>query len=345
MRFTELSNNTQVSESAELNSVTQRYINSHIKDNLYRDDRTRPYKLLNVLEFLRKLKDSWKQSGDPSTFEVADVLEPYKRDIIDYLKGLFVGSSDSYLPLYQAALLFNAGVHWPDVVEIFEPHKESIIKRILMQIKYGYNKSDVISWLTALHAIGIDWPELNAIEKSFNAGKSIQENDIEKQLSHHSHWILKQIADNNFTILPSYLLRYSYPAVIVTALNDKKYDILNFVNSLIKKPVWLHAVQFIQGLKHQGLQWTELDAILNDIKTPCIKYMLGIFKSMEYEKDDLEYMINIVNSLKKSGVDWPELKIIKDTAETELDHIPPDEEEEEEDYEPDDDYHGYRFNY
>ncbi len=344
MRFTELFTSTQIGESTELNSVTKRYINSQIQDKLYRHDQTRPYRLVNVLDFLRRLKDGWKQSGDPSTFEVADVLEPYRQDIINYLKDLFVGSSDSYLPLYQAALLFNAGVHWPEVVELFESHKESIIKRVLMLVKYGRQASDVDSWLTALRAVGVNWPEIDMIEKSRNADKPIQENNIEPQLSHHGKWMLKQIEDNNFTILPSYLVTYSYPAVIVTALNDKKQDVLNSVNYLINKPAWLHAVQLIQGLKHQGLQWPELDAILNDIKTPCIKYMLRVFKSMEYEKDDLEYIVKIVKSLKKSGVDWPELKIINDTAETELDRIPPEEEEEEYD-EPDDDYHGYRYNY
>lgn len=335
---------TQVGESAELSSVTKRYINSHIKHKLFKHDITHPYNVVNVMKFLRNLKEELKRNNDPATFEFEEVLEPYRKDIIEYLKSLFKGSSDTYLPVYQAAILTNDGVHWPEVVEIFEPYKEPIIKRMLALIKYGRNDNDVNSWILALRAIGVDWPELDIIEKSRNAGKSIQENNIEPQLSHHGKWMLKQIEDNNFTILPNYLVTYSYPAVIVTALNDKKQHVLNSVKYLINKPVWLHAVQLIQGLKHQGLQWPELDEILNDIKTPCIKYMLTVFKNMEYEKDDLEYIVKIVKSLKKSGVDWPELKIINDTAETELDRIPPDEEEEEYD-EPDDDYHGYRYNY
>lgn len=336
-------NKQQFGESAELNSVTKRFINSHIKDALSRDYHNRPYRLINALRFLRSLKDQWNRNSDPSTFEVADVLEPFKDDILKYLYTLFGKSTDNYIPVYQVAILTNDGVYWPEILELINSHKDAIVRRVLEIIKHGHhNDPDVEAWILALRAIGIDWRELDIIEKSHNANKTVQETELTRKITPHQEYMLKQIADDNFNILPLYLQTYSYPTFISDALDGKKQDILDYINSLIQNNRgWLHQLQLVYGLKHQGLYWPEFESIINTIKTPCIRYMLTIFKNMEYDKDDLEHIIKIVNTFIKLGVNWSELKIIKDTAETELDHIPPEEEEEEYD-DVDDDYHGYR---
>jgi len=326
MRFAELQPHTQFSEAA-LNSVTQRYIDSHIKHLLYKKDQYGPRNVRKVVEFLTDLQNRFKRDGDPTTFEIAEVLEPYRQDIIKYLSNLFDGVPDSYTPVFQAAILTNSGVHWPEIVEIFEPYREPIIKRILQTVRHGYRDSDVDSWVTALRAIGVDWPEVDIIERSRNASKQIDENSL--VADSHRQYMLDNIRDRRFHIIFSQLITYFKPdPVIADALTKNKSVVLQYISDAIKNGYFLGAAKYLVGLQNVGVAWPELENIKTAIKVPCITRMLTILKKSDYDRDHLTNILETIKYLRKAGLDWPELKIINDAAETELDYHPEDEEEE-----------------
>jgi hypothetical protein len=171
--------------------------------------------------------------------------------------------------------------------------------------------------------------------------KSLAENATVPKISQHQIYMLNAIDSGNVSILPGYLYIYKYPDVIAAALNNKKQEILDFMFSQISKNKWENIAKLLYGLKYQKLTWPELDTISSKIKAPCIRYFLRIFKDMEYEEDDLKSIIEVIRYLHKADIHWPELNIIKDTADSELDKITPEEEEEVID-EPYDRYYRYR---
>ena len=332
MRFAELQPHNQFSEAA-LNSVTQRYIDSHIRHTLknihgYRE-------LHKLLSFLLDLKKQWAQSGDPSTFEIADVLEPYRQNILDYLKGLLKEKLDNYFPIFQAAVLTNVGVHWPEIIELFDLHKEPIVKRMLEVMKNGHNSSDVDSWLKALRAIGVDWKELDIIERSRNAFKQISEHIV--RITSTDEYIVDSIKSHQFYITFVHLIKYNDQLDIIThALDANKKYVLKYILDAIKNNYFMGAAKYLTGLKNAYIHWPELDKIKADIKTPCITRMLTTLKRAEYDRDHLTNILETIKYLNKAGIEWPELQIIKNTAQVEFDNYP--EDDEEDDYvEPDDD--------
>jgi hypothetical protein len=171
--------------------------------------------------------------------------------------------------------------------------------------------------------------------------KSLAENTTVPKMSEHQTYMLNAIDGGNVSILPDYLHIYKYPDVIAAALDNKKQEILDFMFSQISKNKWENIAKLLYGLKYQKLTWPELDTISSKIKTPCIRYFLRVFRDMEYEEDDLKSIIEVIRYLHKADIHWPELNIVKDTADSELDKITPEEEEEVID-EPYDRYYRYR---
>jgi hypothetical protein len=172
--------------------------------------------------------------------------------------------------------------------------------------------------------------------------KSMAENTTVPQMSQHQTYMLNAIDGGNVSILPDYLHIYKYPDVITAALDNKKQEILDFMFSQISKNKWENIAKLLYGLKYQKLTWPELDTISSKIKAPCIRYFLRIFRDMEYEEAELKSIIEVIRYLHKADIQWPELDIVKDTADSELDKITPEEEEEEVIDEPYDRYYRYR---
>lgn len=110
-----------------------------------------------------------------------DVLEEFKADIIEMEEKLL--SDDNGMAAVQAGLsnmrrLVEFGVDWPELTDIFERHKMTIMRATLREMQM-YNRTDYDDEPPVLYAdlryMGVNWPELDIIKRSLlsNGGKNV----------------------------------------------------------------------------------------------------------------------------------------------------------------------------
>jgi hypothetical protein len=211
-------------------------------------------------------------------------------------------------------------------------HKESIIKAILLKIvgdvTYHINMSHIRYAIPIMkNKLGINWPELDVIEKSLTADKLTENRNLNNateqiQLSKvkKDGYLIQYIKNPSQEVqlaavkLDRYAIRFiKNPSPDVQLAAVKQFgDVLRF----IKNPsyeVQLAAInQHVPAIIY--IKNPSVNA-LNSCKDSIIKYILTVMK----KRQDIESSNPIFSKL--NGTNWPELSIIKKSLDVEQNRL------------------------
>jgi hypothetical protein len=269
----------------------------------------------------------WKshvnESYDNQIEELHDDIESIVRTI-NYLKDNPFWNS---FPLNTLSRFHNRirnnAYTTTDVKEALETIKIPIITYLLREIK---NKNsidfDILHYIKDIHSFGIKWPELDAIIKSYEADK-LNKGLVENSESNE----IAKIKNNPFDIrnirnpseqlqlfavsLAGDVIQYiknPTEKVQLAAVNKNPFDIKYIINP--SEEVQLAAVKQNILLIFTNINF--LDIVYQTYKTNIIKCLLTEISIREFR--DVLYKIDML----QDKVNWPELNIIKNSAEHEV---------------------------
>jgi len=105
---------------------------------------------------------------------------------------------------------------------------------------------------------------------------------------------------------------------IKAVLESMKPEILEWLRSFIsvrKKYLSNVAAHFVLNIKYlqksAGINWNELDAIVEDNKFDIVKYLLTLFKTEHYK-----FALELIKDIHTLGFDWDELYTIKNSIDS-----------------------------
>ncbi len=235
-------------------------------------------KLLNGLD-----KYLAEQGLTPGTVSIIEILTKY--------------SADPAKTLSEIAALMNK-------------HKTSIVKRLLQDFKNDntYNLKD---YLITLKSLKLNWPELDIIIRSIGSSKNLYESlDASTAISAMS--LLYRMIGVKYKV-PHSWERKEYEQFI----DEHKTQIIEFLQQHAKTwggeditPV-SSGLFMIMWLQFNGIDWPEIRDLLEQHKHDVIKMLLSTIK---YEGGLLRYSKDIFTTLVAMGFNWPELEIVKRSA-------------------------------
>jgi hypothetical protein len=190
-----------------------------------------------------------------------------------------------------------------------------------------------------LRRADITWPELDIIERStdYEMNKRNKEEDyldeaFGTQLSPEERKdiildrIVKDAGSTSFKTVLAELVAarvtvQSWPDLDST-LNDYKSEILNNIESMWSGTWYETAGITMQLLLALGVKWPELQEFIPAQKISTIRSLLRDIKD-----DYFDVVLDDITKLYRAGCNWPELEIIKRSAEYEQERKQPDDEE------------------
>lgn len=204
----------------------------------------------------------------------------------------------------------------------FDLVKDDIVRCLLRNVKsqLDYKLGEAKYAIRALKKVGVAWPELDIIVKSLRAYKKLSEDgqnlDNNDELAAHKEWQIQHILDEidiqlsntyNSWINWVYQLRpfNAMPRLKPIVLKRKK-NVLAWAMNQIKTGKIFVLSELQHLLTEADIHIPELDTIVEDNKDKIVKFCL--VKMKQGGRDGVE---SVVKSLRKSGIDWPELHIIE----------------------------------
>ena len=230
-----------------------------------------------------------------------------------------------------------------EIAAVFNENKDTIVREMLTMIKRDPKSLPrVVENIKTLRHYNIDWPELNAIERSanaFNKSHTVQgitendEDDDEGPVVRMSSPD-EQIVDRMYRRMRegSYMALYDAIAdleerrmpdhMIEEVLRPQADSIIRWLDRNIKSGMyqWKNVDQ-IWKLLEMGARWPALVRLLNDHKEIMMYHLLNDVKAGTSASIDLEDVLGHLDQLAEIGVDWKELEIIKRSVNKELDRI------------------------
>ena len=233
---------------------------------------------------------------------------------------------DAMSSLVELRMYAKQGLTMPpydDVLELLQSHKTGIMKRVLRYMKF-YEQDEanryVPKMVAALKMFGVDWPELEIVSKSINADKTLKENEefTDEFINYVIHSIEDSLKYGTFNSIMRDIgnLQRSrrWPDVkdiVLGLLAQHKNTVLRGLDIPVSSTLLTH----ISRLLDIGVDWPEFAQYLNNKKPKIIKWMLTTLK-----QDGEVYLSNVIPTLIKRGLDWPELRIILKSANIEVEH-------------------------
>jgi hypothetical protein len=230
--------------------------------------------------------------------------------------------------------------------------KHSVIKTLLTDIQktYYFKAEQLVKFLRRRN---VEWPELDAIERSLNAiplssrtpwqqriaAQDIDETNNEDDGDDEGPVVRmsspdEQIVDRMYRRMRegSYMALYDAIAdleerrmpdhMIEEVLRPQADSIIRWLDRNIKSGMhqWKNVDQ-IWKLLEMGARWPALVRLLNDHKEIMMYHLLNDVKAGTSASIDLEDVLGHLDQLAEIGVDWKELEIIKRSVNKELDRI------------------------
>ena len=246
-------------------------------------------------------------------FFLEELQEERYIDAMEYLIDFY-----NYANRYTYSERLSTIPHEDLVRENLPKHKHGIMTRILRYVKI-FEQADVNRavprMIAALRHFGVDWPDLEIIEKSIKS--DLKESDVRDE---HLRYRVSSIAD----CLDQGLVKFAFKDVgslskdpawpqvkaeVLDILAAHKRKIIVFLDS----PVSSLFLQKICMLLEIGVNWPEMQAFLSKRKTGIVKWLLNAVK-----EDHTPYVKSIVEKMVRLNIDWPELAIILKSANAEL---------------------------
>ena len=169
--------------------------------------------------------------------------------------------------------LHEVGVKWPELMTMLEDNKSIVLKSMLSAIKSD-DAEEMARWPQVFRDLGLNWPELDIIQRSLDASQQVTEDD----------------SNSN----------YNYDRFIAAIDDDSEGSEENVAYWLYQVGYEDHTIPY----KKNFWSYTERDKVIRSL-------LLAIKNSTAWEFDD-DNISKMVYALKdKLGLDWPELAIIE----------------------------------
>ena len=252
------------------------------------------------------------------SFRVADKLEPYKDRILASIEYDIINHPEYlYGVINEIEELQAVGISWLELAELLEKNKPYIIKTILSKYKWFHKKQDILPFLKALYSIGVNWTELSIIEKSARAELTESNNSVES-VTPQERYVIVYLNPGTYHVAITSLCTWPELSVAIQAAIEKeKRPLIAYLKACIFKNQYGTFFKAIRGFRIQQIAWPELDELVDASKKPLMVKLLTKFKHHD-DPADLIYIENIIKDAIRV-VNWPELKIIRDSASAELD--------------------------
>ncbi len=251
-------------------------------------------------------------------FRIADKLEPYKDRILASIEDDIINHPEYlYGVINEIEELQAVGVSWLELAELLEKRKSDIIKTILSKYKWFHKKQDILPFLKALHGIGVNWNELSIIEKSARA-ELTESNNSAESVTPQERYVIGYLIPGTYHVAITSL--YTWPELSVAiqaAIEKEKRPLVAYLKACIFKNQFSTFFRAVRGFRTQQITWPELDDLLEASKQPLMVKLLTKLKHHD-DSTDLTYIENVIKDARRV-VNWPELKIINDSAGAELD--------------------------
>lgn len=202
------------------------------------------------------------------------VIDMMRRKAEDSPRGIF------YVMYHLDEWGFKLG-DWPEIREMIDSHKHDIIVDILKGIKlHGADGTESARFtVNRMRKIGVDWPELDKIEKSINSDKVLKEGQFDAE---ERRTAMEYVED-----LPE----------IAGSPGDCMY-----------------VFQFAHG--HELLFGPSLKQFFDPHRDTWVRFLLENMKDgFHFNTDEL---LNAVKLLRRMGIRWPELDIIEKSLDADM---------------------------
>ena len=268
------------------------------------------------------------------------ILNAVKTEIAEYITYLLNRSLEPKLPAQLVAnalssalssilLVKRIGVDITELDSLIVSKKEQIIRAILLVLKNGNPTVvtfEVLSILSSLEELGLNWPEIEIVRKSVNSSrKRLRENELDQ--------IYKDIDAENTKLnisqqlgiaklrdllrrgklangsMPAFMIHLKYldlnDAQKATVYPQLDRDFAAFITRRIKNNQLGVVLDVLGGLVLNDIDCPNVVAVVNKHKPAVLKNLLAGIRTNYKQVGKL--VTEIVN---KKILDWPELDII-----------------------------------
>lgn len=250
------------------------------------------------------------------------MTDTFRQQLVDTITKDF--NDNPYFGLYY---LDEYSMHidqWPEFVPLLEKHKATFIKNMLKGF-HDNNYNHIETTLQRLKTVGVKWPELDAIKRSYDSmTKSWPDDDLMEAANATSEYIdgLIDLAKNGLWSDFSDVLTYTYES------DDLPQNLKKYLAGKLRK-------LFLQDFEEAA---TRGNATKMSVRHDLMPYFnvskqevkliadknkqILMHKILQYIKvtTSMRSVYAIVYNLKDMGVDWPELDTILKSLESSIVH-------------------------
>jgi hypothetical protein len=207
--------------------------------------------------------------------------------------------------------------HFPSIVNKIEENKKLIIHGLLDTIKTsqsafyagGWGPYYILKKIQYLHEIGIDWPELDIIEKSVNH-ESLNESAVFKNKARYGDWSTTD--ESLFIEVDNFVDIIGEDGTTTLELLDSMLNVGEFHNGT-------DSIDVKDSLRNLSpLKLPNIASKLEPYKTSFIRLLLKNIKNMD--SSSAPKLLTVATVLRKFGVRWPELPIIMRSVQFDIDN-------------------------
>lgn len=250
----------------------------------YRQERVNDFvNYFKRTDFFWGIRFYFKNKAFITPGEMAEVFNYYQNDIEEYIRNIMI--DNHYEPAFRTLCkLRESGINWLWVNEILTSDKPKFIKMMLTLIKEGKydNLKEVINDAVASD---LNWPEITIIQRSL---KTITANDAIAE------------AANELPDKMTSKQRLMFKEMLLNTINRG-----NIFICLYNIDDW--------GITVEKLP--ELAEILNQYKNELVVKML---KDLKHGKKGLMAANQTLSRLESTGINWPELDVIRQSLNHEV---------------------------
>ena len=234
----------------------------------------------------------------------------------DIEQGSYIDAVECLNELYHYKV-YNTAEH-ERINAALVAHKNGIVKRLLRYIK-RYPSDEVEHFIPntidALRAFGINWPDLNVIEKSIPRKEPVAE-ALASPLGNIVFGMQNALRQGNDRVVAHRVIDlWRGSTSEKQRASDMLADVDNLLLSYIERHIGSDDVFAVQdGLNLVQVlppseDWADITTLLNKYKKNIIKYLLKCMQHNEF--DIVEYRIPMLHEW---GIHWPDLEVLKTSA-------------------------------
>lgn len=249
--------------------------------------------------------------------QIEATLRPYANEIATWAgKRLNDRLADI---MDQVMNLIEIKAHWQPLLSVLNDHKVELVRYMLTLLRSTKDPEMIGMWCESLIEAGIDWPELRIIMKSVDSDANVDlsesSDDMRKMVSDTGIQIGK---DQTSLVLRGLLSKLRDHDIDRTEMHDLLKPISHQIAYKLDRDLSGKAIGIGMGDLSALSKWSIVDGPMMDAverhKDQIVKWILTKVREHSSPLRALTW----VETLDLLGIDWPELVVIRRSAEKEF---------------------------